>query len=342
MGKSTEPYVSIIIPCRNEERYIQKIIIDLLNSNTDIPIEILVVDGMSTDNTREIVKNLEQKYPDKVHLIDNTNKYVPHALNLGIKKARGDILVRLDAHAIYPKNYIKDMLNWLQKTDAWNIGPSVKVVPSGNDVLKKSIAYAQQSVFGVGKALWRVGVKNPTYADTTWLFFTKREVFEKVGGFDERLIRNQDAEFNARILKHGGKVLVLPTPVVQLIARDSLKALFRQYFQYGYYRALSAKIIGKFVSFRQLIPPMFFSSILILSILSLFFKKLWLLPLIELLTYMAAAIIFSVYEAIKSKNLLIIFTLPFVYFTMHFAFALGFLIGFIKFFIINPKERHNE
>ncbi len=336
--------ISAIIPTLNEEKHIGRILQQLLDNNQDIDLEILVVDGMSTDNTRKIVEKFAKKYPDKVRLIPNPHRYVPHALNLGIKQARGDILVRLDAHAIYPDTYIKDMLVWMDKIDAWNIGPSVKVVPSGNTILKKAIAVAQQSVFGVGKALWRIGVKRPTYADTTWLFFTKKETFEKVGLFDTRLIRNQDAEFNARILKYGGKVIVLPHPIVQLLARDSIGALFKQYFQYGYFRALSAKIIGKLISLRQIIPPLFFTALFVLFILSLFIKKLWIFPLAGIFIYLAGALIFSVQEALKNRNVLLIFILPLVFLTMHFAFSMGFMIGFLKFYILKrfkkEKKRH--
>ena len=332
------PEISIIIPCRNEEKHIGKVIEDLINNNSDQPIEILVIDGMSTDGTRKIVQDYAEKYPDKVKLIDNPDKYVPHALNRGIKAARGNILIRMDAHAIYPPDYIKKLINYLEKTDAWNVGPSVEPTPAGNSPIQKAIAVAQKSLFGVGNSLWRRGVKKPTYADTTPFFCIRKEIFDKVGFFNERLIRNQDAEFNARIIKAGGRNLVVPDVRIKVISRNSWSKLAKQYFQYGYYRALSTKILKKAFSFRQFVPPLFFSVALFSLILSMWIKKAIYFTLILVLTYSLGSISFSIYESFKHRYFPLVFTLPPTYFIIHSAFAAGFVTGYIKFFMLNKEK----
>ncbi len=333
-----KPELSIIIPCRNEEKYIQKIIENIIIHNQDMSFEIIVVDGMSTDRTREIVREFEKMYPDIVRLIDNPAKYVPHALNLGIKHARGDILIRMDAHAIYPTDYVKKLVEWLKKTDAWNVGPVVEPVPAGNSAIQKAIAVAQKSLFGVGNSLWRMGVNKPTYADTTWCFCMKKETFKQVGEFNEKLIRNQDAEFNARIIKNGGKNLVVPDVRVKLIARGNLKGVAKQYFQYGYYRALSAKILKKIFSIRQFIPPIFFSILLFTLLLAVKFTIAAYLFVFLLASYTAGSVLFAAYESIKHKSIALLFTLPLTYLIIHSAFATGFLYGYFRFFILKKKN----
>ncbi len=337
MEKIFRPYVSVIIPCRNEDKYIGKIVQELIKGNTSIPIEVLVVDGMSTDKTREIVSDLARQYPGKVRLIDNPEKYVPQALNRGIQAAKGDILMVISAHAIYPPNYVEQLVKWLESTDAWNVGPIIRYIPSGRSQIAKAISRAMNSIFGVGLSRWKIGVKKPTYADTIAFFCMRKDIPQKVGLFNPLLKRNQDAEFNARILKSGGKVMVVPDIVVKVYARPNLSKLFKQFLDYGYYRALSARIIGKFVSFRQLVPPLFFLSLFLFTVLSLFIKRMWVIPATEVSIYLITALTFSVYEAFKSKNPVFVFTLPVVYLTMHFAFALGFLISFMKFFIIKSQ-----
>ena len=326
-----KPEISVIIPCRNEERYIGKIIEDLIFHNKDLSLEIIVVDGMSTDKTRDIVKSLSKKYPGIIKLIDNPARYVPHALNLGIKSARGDILIRMDAHAIYPPHYIETLIKYLKnEKDAWNVGPVVEPAPYGNALFQKSIAIAQKSIFGVGNSLWRLGVKKPTYADTTPFFCMKRETFEKLGLFNEKLIRNQDAEFNARIIKNGGKNLIIPDANVKVITRRDFKSLAKQYFEYGYYRALSTKILKKTFSYRAFVPPVFFTLLIFSLLFSFAFKPAFYFFCMLALSYIFGALLFSVYESIKAKNILFSFTLPLVYFIIHLSFALGFIIGYLR------------
>ena len=188
--------VSIIIPCRNEEKYIGKCLESIIKqAYPKDKIEILIIDGMSEDNTRGIIERYIKKY-QYIKLINNSKRIVPTALNIGIKRAMGDIIIRIDVHSSYPCDYIEKIVLWIEKSKADNVGGILIVKPGAETVIAKAIASVLSHPFGVGNALFRIGIKNPQYVDTVPLGAYKRTVFDKIGLFDEDLVRNQDDEFN--------------------------------------------------------------------------------------------------------------------------------------------------
>ena len=236
--------LSVICPIYNEEKYIAQCIESILQQ--DYPkdkLEILFVDGMSTDHTRHIIEQYTHAYP-YIRIIDNPDKVVPHAMNRGIMASTGDVIIRLDAHAVYPNNYFSQLVEALHKYHADNVGAQCRTLPANQTVSAIAIAAALGSSFGVGTSMFRIGITQDIETDTVPFGCFRREVFEKVGLYDTQLIRNQDDELNARIINHGGKIILLAGLEFDYYARDSYAKLFKMYYQYGLYKPLVNKKLG--------------------------------------------------------------------------------------------------
>ena len=249
------PTVSVIVPCRNESPYVARCLDSILaNDYTHNLLEVLVLDGQSDDGTRAILDDYASRHPI-VRVLDNPQRITPVALNLGICAARGEVLVRMDVHVVYPTNYIRDLVAALQQTNADNVGGVLVTLPANQTAIARAIAIAMSHPFGVGNSYFRTGVRQARWVDTTPFFCCRRETFERVGLFDEELARHQDGEFNARLIKHGGRVLLVPHVVSHYHARGSLRQLARMFQQYGYYKPLVARKLGRVMTLRQLVPP---------------------------------------------------------------------------------------
>ncbi len=265
--------VSIIIPCRNEVNFIAKCIESIRNNDySKNMLEVLIVDGLSEDGTRDIVNEYCQKH-SYIHMLDNQKRIIPAALNIGILKARGNIIIRMDAHNIYDNNYISNCVHYLQNNEADNVGGLWVTLPGRDNMIGKSIAFALSHPFGVGNATYRTGSKEPKYVDTVPFGCYKREVFDKIGLYDEDLMRNEDDEFNTRLIKNGGKILLVPEIVSHYYARDTLLKLWRMCYQYGYFKPLAALKVGSVFTLRQLIPTAFVGSLLVKFLCAFFVNR---------------------------------------------------------------------
>jgi glycosyltransferase involved in cell wall biosynthesis len=333
------PFVSIIIPCRNEEKFIGKCLESIIMN--DFPkekLELLVIDGMSEDKTREIINNYAESYT-YIRVLENPRKVVPTALNIGIKNAEGQIIIRMDAHNIYSKDYISKCVQYLKKYNVDNVGGIWVTLPGADTVIAQSIALALAHPFGVGNAYYRVGSKEPKLVDTIPFGCYRKDVFERIGLFDEDLIRNQDDEFNIRLTRNGGKILLVPDIVSYYYARETLLKLSRMFFQYGYFKPLVVKKVGSVLTWRQLIPSLFITSLIISGILSLMTKFFFVVFILIFLSYLFANIFFSLI-IILNKGIKYLFFLPAVFTTMHFSYGIGYLKG-IWDFILLKKHRIN-
>ncbi|MDD5530168.1 MAG: glycosyltransferase family 2 protein [bacterium] len=331
-------FISIIIPCRNEEKYIGKCLDSIIKS--DFPsksLEILVVDGCSTDKTREVIKEFASKYPN-IKLLDNPQKITPVALNIGIKNSRGDVIVRMDAHNIYEKDYISKCVKYLEEYKVDNVGGIWVMLPGKDTFLAKSIALAVSHLFGVGNAYYKIGLKEPKYVDTVPFGCYRRDVFDRIGFFDEELIRNQDDEFNLRLIKAGGKILLVPDIVSYCYARDSLRKLWKMYFQYGYFKPLVVKKTKGVFTWRQLIPMAFVGSLIISGICSFFFKLCGISFWAIIIFYSIVNVIICFSLCIKNgiKHFIGLF-LSFT--TLHFAYGVGYLKGIWDFMILKKSKQ---
>jgi len=263
------PLVSIIIPCRNEERYIADCLDSVLNNDYPVDMqEIIIVDGNSEDRSVEIVNEYIEKY-NHIRLLHNPVKTTPKSLNIGIKNAKGNIIMRMDVHSRYSKNYISVLVQSLDKYHCDNVGGIWNTLSKGSGIIPYGIATATSLPFGVGDAWYKIGGKKIMEVDTVPYGCYRREIFDKIGFFDEELVRNQDDEFNARLIKNGGKIYLIPDAIIDYYARDSLKGMIQMFYQYGLYKPLVNKKIGAPANVRQLIPPAFVIFLIILFILLL-------------------------------------------------------------------------
>lgn len=326
------PAVSIIIPCRNEEKFISKCLDSIIAQ--DYPkdkLEILVVDGMSQDGTRGIINEYCKKYPF-IRLLDNPRKVTPVAMNIGIKNGVGDIFIILGSHTQYSNDYIKKIVYWLEKSGADNVGGVCFTMPGADTLIAQAISYTLSSPFGVGNAYFRIGSKEPRYVDTVPFGAYRKEVFESIGLFDEDLVRNQDIEFNLRLKRAGGKILLVPDVVSCYIARSTLKELFIQNFWNGFWVIYSLKFVKLPFSIRHLVPFTFVFSVLTSLLLSLFSNLFLYLFMFIFCSYCIANLFFSLKISLK-KGIKFFLPLILTFATLHFSYGLGSIWGVLKLLI---------
>ena len=327
--------ISIICPTLNEEKYIVACIDSLEQQDIEkAEIEVIFVDGFSTDRTRDIIK-AHQKYHNWMKLIDNPKRIVPCAMNIGIKNAKGNIIIRIDAHATFPANYISELVRNLKSLNADNVGALIETLPVNESIEAKSIATALSSSFGMGNSYFRVGAKKIMEVDTVPFGCFRREVFDKIGLYDEELIRNQDDELNARIIKNGGKIFLLPHLVIKYVARDSIKKTRKMFYQYGLYKPLVNKKLGSPATIRQFFPLLFVLGIFFGFILSFIHPVFIYIYVSTLLVYLMCAIYFGMKDSKDRKE---IFYLPYVYANIHTAYGWGYLVGIYNILMKKPFD----
>lgn len=319
--------ISVICPIYNEEKYIGKCIESIMQQ--DYPkenMEVLFVDGMSTDRTREIIAEYLPRCP-YIRVLDNPQRIVPPALNVGIKAAKGEVIIRLDAHAVYPQNYFSVLERKLQELGADNVGGICRTLPVNDSAVCKAIAIALSSSFGMGNSYFRIGASKEMCVDTVPFGCFRREIFDKIGYFDEELVRNQDDEFNGRIVKNGGKIYLIPSLVIDYYARDTIKKVRKMFYQYGLFKPLVNKKLGSPATLRQFFPLCFVCGLIVGALLSLCFKAILLLYLGIIGLYILLALTFSFKE---TKNVKQIVILPWVFFSIHVSYGWGYLNGLWK------------
>ncbi|HEC92761.1 MAG TPA: glycosyltransferase family 2 protein [Candidatus Atribacteria bacterium] len=337
--KEKNPSVSIIIPCYNEEQFIGKCLDSILSQ--DYPkekLEILIVDGRSKDRTREIVQNYCKQY-SFVKLLDNPEKFTPSGLNIGIKNAQGEIIIRMDAHAEYNNDYIRKCVENLEEHKVDNVGGIIKTIPSKNTLVAKAIALCLSHPFGTGNSYFRIGSKEPQLVDTVFGGCYRREVFDRIGLFNEKMIRSQDIEFNLRLRDKAGKILLVPDIVSYYYSQSTLLGFLKHNFLDGIWVTYPLKSGIQSFSWRHL-TPLFF--LLVLGITFLFSFVSWfflLLFIIVVSWYLTLIIYFSFKIAKREKNIGLLFAMPIVFFCRHFGYGLGSLWGLIKIFLNNGREK---
>jgi len=318
------PLVTVIIPCRNEAGFI----VDCLDSIVagDYPterIEILVVDGMSDDGTRAKVSEYAKTHP-VVRMVDNPQRITPAALNVGIRAARGRVIVRADAHLLYLPHYVRCLVTALLESGADNVGGVLVTVPPVDTAVARAIAVAMAHPFGVGNSYYRVGVTEPRWVDTIAFFCCRRELFERIGLFDEDLLRSQDAEFNARLIGQGGRVLLIPDIVAKYYTRATVRQLSRMFFQYGYFKPLVARKVGRVMTLRQVVPALFVAGMGSLALLSPWVPAAALTFVGITAIYGAGALAAAAHAATRhgARSAL---ALPLVFPVLHMSYGVGFL-----------------
>ena len=331
------PSISITIPARNEEKYIEKCILSILSA--DYPqekIKVFVCDGLSTDNTREIVSSLSNKHKN-IHLIDNEKQTTPFALNLGLKASNCAVKIILGAHAEIDKDFIKNNVSVLN--DYPEVGCAGGIIENVyENESAETIGLAMSSGFGVGNAHFRTGSKNG-FVDTVAFGAYRNEVFEKIGYFDEDLIRNQDDEFNFRVLQNGFKIYLNSNIKSMYYVRASFSKLYKQYYQYGYWKVYVNKKHKAVTSIRQLVPLFFVLFLFLGFTLSFLHWVLGTLFSLGVLAYIGLAIVFA---SQKSTSFEQITGIAYTFFLLHFSYGLGYLVGIFDFIALAKGPRKSS
>lgn len=318
-------FISVIIPIYNEEKYIVNCVDSLLLQ--DYPkeyMEWIFVDGMSTDATVSIVLDYIKINPELIKLYFNENKTVPYAMNIGIKRAKGDYIIRLDAHAEYSNNYLSMCVELLNETDADNVGGVADT--KGNGFVGCTIAKMLSSRFGVGNSKFRTCGKDG-YVDTVPFGAFRKEVFKKYGLYDERLTRNQDNEMNYRIRKNGGKIFLSNKIKLSYYCRDSVKGISNMAFKNGLWNIITMKLCPGSMGLRHFIPLIFVLSLIFLPVLNFHNGIIIYVLSFELILYLALDIFYSFKQ---SKNIIEILLLIILFPIFHIFYGLGSLIGIYK------------
>ncbi|HKS27235.1 MAG TPA: glycosyltransferase family 2 protein [Pyrinomonadaceae bacterium] len=326
------PRVSVVIPCFNEERYIGKVLANLLGQYEPESFEIIIVDGMSEDGTRAEVSKFTQQNPQvQVRLVDNPARHIPAALNRGIEAARGELIVRMDAHSVPSVNYVRRLVELLDKGEAEVCGMPWRIEPGAESVVARAIALAVSHPFGIGDARYRnAGLASSEFVDTVPFGAFAKSLWREVGGFNEELLANEDYDFYYRIRRGGGRVLLDAQGYSSYYARPTLTDLARQYFRYGRWKAAMLKEHPRSVRLRQLVAPVFVLSILSFGALGIFWTPALLLLLLTVASYSLLAATVSVKLAIKGGDFRLAPVLPVVFFIIHSSWGSGFLLSVLR------------
>lgn len=321
--------LTVICPIYNEGAFISQFVESLLRQ--DFPkedLEILFVDGMSTDNTREIISRYMEKNP-YIFLLDNPFQTVPFALNKGIQNARGEVIMRVDAHTLCPPNYFSTLYRRLLELNADNVGCSIRT-----DVLTKtpeSLAIREVlcNKWGVGNSVFRTGVSEVQLVDTVPFGCFPKQTFEKYGLYDSRLDRDQDIELNKRIAKGGGKIYIVPDTYCVYFARETYRDLAHNSFDNGKWNLWTIFFTRNLesLSVRHLIPFSFILSLLMTLFLGLVFPKVLILFALILLSYLLL-VGFVSHRLAKEKSLSFSCLIK-AFLTLHFSYGVGSLMGFV-------------
>jgi glycosyltransferase involved in cell wall biosynthesis len=311
---------------RNEEEHITQCLQSILDQ--DYPeglIEVFVIDGMSQDSSREIVRDLAKEYAF-IKLLHNAKQATTSALNQGIAESKSQVIVRVDAHSSIAPDYIRCCVNTLKKTGAENVGGLMR--PTGTSFLEQAIALAMCSPFGIGSGKFHYCEKE-MFVDTVYLGAYPREVLERVGLYDEEAHYGEDDELNYRLIKGGGKIFLSPRIRSKYYPRSSLSALWKQYSNYGRGKARTVKKHGRPASWRHLVPPALVISVIVSLLLFAVNPALgWLIGGIGG-GYLISAILVSARICFR-EGWKYFAVLPIVFATIHLSYGLGFLVGILR------------
>jgi glycosyltransferase involved in cell wall biosynthesis len=316
------------MPVRNEEAFIRQSLGAVLAQ--DYPaerLEVIVADGLSTDGTREIVRSLQSVYQN-LKLIDNPGRIVSTGFNLALREAGGDLLVLIGGHCVIAADYVSQCVSHLANHKCDCVGGVLETV--GETFSARAIAAVMSSRFGVGGSTFRVGVKETAFTDTAVFAAYKREIVEVTGEFDEELVRNQDDEYNYRLRKLGGSIMVSPAIRSRYYSRATLPTLWKQYFQYGYWKVRILQKHPRQMRPRQFVPALFVIALILLGLAAFFGAASKIILLATLFVYLVANLGASAFAA-KRVGWRFWPLISIAFTVIHFAYGSGFLIGLVRF-----------
>ena len=324
----SDPFISVVLPIRNEADKIEACLRAVVGQSYPAYLtEILVVDGMSEDGTREVVAGLAERYPN-IRLLDNPGRIVPTGMNAALRLARGEIVVRVDGHCVIDPNYVANCVRHLENKEVAGVGGPMRTI--GETELSESIAIGMSSKFGVGNSSFRTEAGATKFVDTVPFPAYLRSVIDQVGFYDEELVRNQDDEYNYRVREAGGKILLADDVRSVYYSRGSYARLWRQYFEYGFWKVRVLQKHPRQMSARQFVPPAFVAGLAGLALLGLLAPGWGWFFWLAVGAYGLANLTASAVAASR-RGWSHFFRLPLVFAILHVAYGCGFLAGLAKF-----------
>jgi len=355
------PLVSLLLPIRNESATIERCLNAILAQDYPGGMEILIADGLSTDDTREKIRSLTNSVHglrSTVTILDNPGKIVPTGMNIALRQAKGEIIIRVDGHCIIAPDYVCKCVEHIQNDGVDGVGGPMESI--GETLISKVIAMGMSSPFGVGNSAFRTLSGKSMLVDTVPFPAYTRQIIQRAGYYDEELVRNQDDEYNYRIRELGGKILLAEDVRSTYFSRSSLKHLWRQYYQYGFWKVRVLQKHPRQMSPRQFVPPVFVLGLIastLLALASILLSPLtahwplntdygllntenWSLFTLHLssfipLAYILSNLTASLWTAFRSPStvsrLRSLVILPIVFAILHLSYGFGFLAGLVKF-----------
>jgi glycosyltransferase involved in cell wall biosynthesis len=306
--------VTVIVPCLNEEKHIAECLDSIIaNDYPKDQLEVFVVDGMSKDKTREIAAEYTAKY-SYIQLLDNIKITTPAAMNVGIMRSKGDIIVKMDAHSLYSKDYISKCVQHLEESGADNVGGVLESVAAADTLEAESIAICLSHVFGAGGSHFRIGAAEPMEVDTVAFGCYRREVFDTIGLYDERMEKTEDLELNIRLKKAEGRIVLFPDiKALYYPSSENIQAFFAHNIIDGMWTTYPLQFGFTSGSLRHYIPLVF-----VLTLPVSFWLYIW------------VSLLFSLQVAAAEKNWRFLFIMPLAFGARHIGYGIGSLYGFIK------------
>jgi succinoglycan biosynthesis protein ExoA len=325
------PHVSVIVPCYNEQETIGLLLSAIyVQSVPHADMEVIIADGLSTDQTRARIAEFQLQHPDlEIKIVDNPLRIIPSALNRAIVVAQGEYVIRLDAHSIPATDYIARCIAALQAGRGVNVGGAWQIRPSANTWISRAIAAAAAHPLGVGDAFYRLGA-TARPVDTVPFGAFRRELINHIGLFDESLLTNEDYEFNTRIQESGGVIWFDPNIRSIYFARSTLAALARQYFRYGYWKVQMLRRYPKTLRWRQFLPPVFVACLALLILTSLWWGFARWMLLFQVGVYSFTLLAAGIQLGVKERQLSLIVGVPAAIATMHISWGSAFLWGILS------------
>ena len=326
--------VSVVIPCYNEQGFIAKSLESLSDQYDEEHYEIIIVDGLSADQTRkEIAEFMKEHKHLSVRIVDNPARNIPTALNLGVQNACGEIIARMDAHAVPPKGYIRRCVEVLTQAGVGVVGMPCHIKPGQQTLIAEAIAIAVSHSFGIGDAKYRLSQSKLSQESVDTVAFScfRKSLWEELGGFNESLLTNEDYDFNYRVRKLGWQVILDRSGSCDYFARPTLSQLSQQYRRYGYWKAQMVKLHPRSIKLRHMVAPAFVASIIFLMLAGFFLRSAWVVLSLELLLYFLLGFYFGLKVALKSsRGIAMMLVMPIVFFTIHVSWGTSFFLGLVK------------
>lgn len=323
-------FVSVVCPVYQERAHIAACLDALLaQTYPSERIEFLLVDGGSTDGTREVVQGYVAK-DNRIRLLENPHRTVPYALNIGIRASRGDTIVRVDAHSTYPDDYVLRLVNELYRLKADNVGGVWKTLPGDTTAQAYAVAYVTSSAIGVGNSAHKTGELHIQQVDTVPYGCFPRALFDRIGYFDEEMTRNQDDELNGRITQAGGKIYIIPDVEIGYRARPTIVKMAKMYYQYGLFKPLGNSKLKRPTTWRQFVPMLFVAGLVVGSILSAFIPFFWGFYLCVLGLYLLVLLVDAMRYALRTCKFKAAILIPYAYASLHFSYGTGYWVGLCK------------